>query len=144
MTKTDILMLNPMRPLVEPAVAPFGNVHKFWEIADQDKFLAEVGPRIRGMIAFVASCPRELIEKLPALEVIASSAVGYDGIDVKAAAERGIVVTNTPDVLTDEVADLAIGLLLATIREIPRAEKYVRSGNWPKAPSRPNIVGQRC
>jgi lactate dehydrogenase-like 2-hydroxyacid dehydrogenase len=53
---------------------------------------------------------------------------------VKAAAERGVVVTNAPDVLTDEVADLALGLLLATVREIPRAEKHLRDGAWPKSP----------
>lgn len=134
MEKPDILMLNPMRPLAEPALARHANVHKLWEIADQDAFFADVGPRVRGIIAFVASCPRALIEKLPRLEIIANSAVGYDGIDVKAAAEHGVVVTNTPDVLTDEVADLAIGLLLATIREIPRAEKYLHEGRWPQGP----------
>jgi lactate dehydrogenase-like 2-hydroxyacid dehydrogenase len=99
--------------------------------------LEEIGPRIRAIVSFVASCPRSLIDKLPALEIIATSAVGYDGIDVKAAAERGVVVTNTPDVLTDEVADLALGLLLATVREIPRAEEHLRAGLWPvKGPYR--------
>src|SRR5688500_15198903 len=107
MAKPDLLILNPMRPLVEPALAPHANLHRFWDAPDKDRLLDEIGPRIRGIVAFVASCPRSLIEKLPALEIIASSAVGYDGIDVKAAAERGVVVTNTPDVLTDEVADLA-------------------------------------
>src|SRR5688500_2417525 len=123
MKKPDILVLNPMRPLVEAALAPHVTLHRLWEAEDADKLLDDVGLRIKGIVAFVASCPRSLIERLPALEIIASSAVGYDGIDVKAAAEHGVVVTNTPDVLTDEVADLALGLLLATIREIPRAEK---------------------
>lgn len=136
MTKPDLLMLTPMRPLVEAALEPHATLHRLWEAQDRDALLAEVGPRVRGIVSFVASCPRTLIEKLPALEIIATSAVGYDGIDVKAAAERGVVVTNTPDVLTDEVADLTIGLLLATIREIPRAERYLRGGHWPEAPYR--------
>ena len=134
MTKPDILMLNPMRPLVETALAPHVTLHRYWDAPDKDALLDAIGPRIRGIVAFVASVPRELMERLPALEIVASAAVGYDGVDVKAAAERGVVVTNTPDVLTDEVADLALGLLLATVREIPRAEKHLRDGLWPKSP----------
>jgi lactate dehydrogenase-like 2-hydroxyacid dehydrogenase len=133
MAKPDILMLNPMRPLAEKALEPHVTLHRLWEAPDKDALLAEIGPRIRGIIAFVASVPRGLLEKLPALEIVASGAVGYDGVDVKAAAERNVVVTNTPDVLTDEVADLALGLLLATVREIPRAEKHLRDGLWPKS-----------
>lgn len=71
-----------------------------------------------------------MIEHLPALEVIASFGVGYDGIDVAAAGVRGIVVTNTPDVLNDEVADTAIGLLLNTVRRFPQAEAWLREGRW--------------
>ena len=73
---------------------------------------------------------RGLIESLPKLEMIANFGVGYDGIDLKAAAERGIVVTNTPDVLTEEVADTALGLLLMTVRELAAAEKHLRAGKW--------------
>lgn len=130
MTVPDVLMLTPMRPLVERELSTRVRLHKWWEAADREKMLADAGPRIRGIITFVASCPRELIEKLPALEIIAASTVGYDSIDVKAAAERGVVVTNTPDVLTDEVADLTLGLLLATIREIRGAEAHLRAGLW--------------
>lgn len=130
MAKPDILMLSPMRPLVEEKLAPHVTLHRYFDAPDADKLLADIGPRIKGIVTFIAPCPRELIEKLPALEIIATSVVGYDRIDVKAAAERGIVVTNTPDVLTDEVADLAVGLMLATIREIPRAEKHLRDGRW--------------
>jgi lactate dehydrogenase-like 2-hydroxyacid dehydrogenase len=133
-TKPDILMLNPMRPLVETALAPHVTLHRYWDAPDKDAFLNAIGPRIRGILAFGAAVPRNLMERLPALEIVASAAVGYDSVDVKAAAERGVVVTNTPDVLTGEVADLALGLLLATVREIPRAEKHLRDGSWPKSP----------
>jgi len=73
-----------------------------------------------------------LIEHLPALEIIASFGVGYDGVDVSTAASRGIAVTNTPDVLNDEVADTAIGLLLNTLRQFPRAEAWLREGRWKR------------
>lgn len=131
MKKPDVLMLTPMRPLVEAALNSHVTLHRYFDAADKDALLADAGPRIKGVIAFVAFCPRALIEKLPALEIISTAAVGYDGIDVKAAVERGIVVTNAPDVLTDEVADLTLGLLLATVREIPRAESHLRAGKWP-------------
>jgi lactate dehydrogenase-like 2-hydroxyacid dehydrogenase len=72
----------------------------------------------------------EDIAKMPELEIIAKFGVGYDTIDVDAAARAGVVVTNTPDVLTDEVADLTVGLLIATVRKIPQAERFLRSGGW--------------
>jgi hypothetical protein len=72
-----------------------------------------------------------LIERLPALEIIASFVVGYDGIDVVGAAERGVIITNTPDVLTEQVADTALGLLLMTVRELSAAERHLRAGQWP-------------
>jgi lactate dehydrogenase-like 2-hydroxyacid dehydrogenase len=73
-----------------------------------------------------------LLTRLPKLEIISSFGVGYDHIDAVAAAKRGIVVTHTPDVLTEEVADTAIGLLLCTVRELPQGERHVRAGKWPK------------
>jgi lactate dehydrogenase-like 2-hydroxyacid dehydrogenase len=73
---------------------------------------------------------RALIDRLPNLEIIANFGVGYDGIDLQRAAERGIVVTNTPDVLTEEVADTGLGLLLMTVREFSAAERYLRAGKW--------------
>ena len=75
---------------------------------------------------------RALFDRLPKLEIVANFGVGYDGIDLKAAAERGIVVTNTPDVLTEEVADTALGLLLMTVRELSAAERHLREGKWTK------------
>ena len=71
-----------------------------------------------------------MIEHLPALEIIASFGVGYDGVDAVAAAARGIAVTNTPDVLNEEVADTTIGLLLNAVRRLPQAEAWLREGRW--------------
>ncbi len=72
-----------------------------------------------------------LMARLPALEIVANFGVGYDTVDAAAAARRGVLVTHTPDVLNEEVADLALGLLLATVREIPQADRFVRAGRWP-------------
>ena len=97
--------------------------------------LAAIAPRVRAIAASGESkVPRELIAQLPALEMISVFGVGYDGVDVAAARERGIAVTHTPNVLNDEVADLAIALMLAVSRRIVEADRYVRSGQWPKGP----------
>jgi lactate dehydrogenase-like 2-hydroxyacid dehydrogenase len=106
-------------------------VHLLDAAPDREAFLREIGPRIRG-IANCSATPRSLMERLPALEIVSHFGVGYDPIDVVAAAERGIVVTNTPDVLTDEVADTALGLLLMTVRELGAAERWLRAGRWVK------------
>jgi lactate dehydrogenase-like 2-hydroxyacid dehydrogenase len=73
-----------------------------------------------------------LIEQLPALEIISIMGVGYDGVDVAAAKARGVVVTHTPDVLNDDVADLALALALNVARRIPQADRYLREGRWPQ------------
>lgn len=87
--------------------------------------------RVRGA-AVSGRFPASLIERLPKLEMIGSFGVGYDGVDVKTAAAHGIVVTNTPDVLNDEVADTTIALLLNTLRQFYFAERYLREGRWEK------------
>jgi Lactate dehydrogenase and related dehydrogenases len=134
-SKPDILLVRPIMPLIEDGLTKHFALHKLAEAADEAAFFREVGPRIRGVAAGGAGkADRALIEKLPALEIIANFGVGYDGIDVKAAAERGIIVTNTPDVLTGEVADLALGLLLATVRQIPQVDRYLRAGKWLEKP----------
>jgi lactate dehydrogenase-like 2-hydroxyacid dehydrogenase len=78
--------------------------------------------------------PRELIAQLPKLEIVSVFGVGYDGVDVAAARERGIAVTHTPNVLNDEVADLAMALVLAVSRRLVEADRYVRSGAWKNGP----------
>ncbi|MCS3740707.1 MULTISPECIES: 2-hydroxyacid dehydrogenase [unclassified Rhizobium] len=90
---------------------------------------AETAGKIRG-VAVSGTFDAAAIDSLPNVELISSFGVGYDGVDAKYAATKGIIVTNTPDVLNDEVADTAIGLLLNTIREFPRAENWLRAGNW--------------
>jgi hydroxypyruvate reductase len=96
---------------------------------------AQIAPRITAIAGGGESqVTRALMEQLPALEMISVFGVGYDRYDVAAARERGIPVTNTPDVLTDDVADMGISLMLAISRTIPEADKYVREGKWPSGP----------
>ncbi|WP_394790112.1 2-hydroxyacid dehydrogenase [Rhodoferax sp.] len=94
---------------------------------------AETAPRIRAIFASGESkVSAELMANLPALEIISVMGVGYDGIDVAAAKARGVMVTHTPDVLNDDVADLAIGLMLSAARQLPAADRHVRTGLWPQ------------
>jgi lactate dehydrogenase-like 2-hydroxyacid dehydrogenase len=96
---------------------------------------AQIAPRIKAIAGGGESqVTRDLMAQLPALEMISVFGVGYDRYDVPAARERGIPITNTPDVLTDDVADMGISLMLAVARTIPQADKYVREGKWPSGP----------
>jgi glyoxylate reductase len=84
-----------------------------------------------GMICLVTDrIDTQVLEAGPALKVVANVAVGYDNIDVQAATRRGIVVTNTPGVVTEATADLTWGLLLSVARRIPEGDRYVRAGQW--------------
>ncbi len=133
--KPDILLLGPTKPLIVDGLSAAFTVHKM-ATAKDDGGLAAVAPRVR---AIAVSGPpggatAALMAQLPHLEIVSSFGVGYDNIDAKWAGQHGVTVTNTPDVLTEEVADTTIGLLLNTVREFPQAERYLRAGKWMKAP----------
>ena len=120
-------------PMMQALHAVF-EVHDRTHQSDPAAF-AEVAPRVRAIAASGESkVPRELIAQLPKLEMISVFGVGYDGVDVAAARERGIAVTHTPNVLNDEVADLAMALVLAVSRRLVEADRYVRGGQWLKGP----------
>ncbi len=133
--KTEILSVARMyAPSMERLEREF-TVHKLWQAPDPAQLLGEVGPRLRGMQATGAAVvDATLIDRLPALEIISCFGVGYDGIDVAAAKRRNVIVTNTPDVLNDCVADLAVGLMLATARRLCEGDRWVRAGKWLQGP----------
>jgi len=111
-------------------------VIRLWEAADPNETMQRHAQRISVLItSAVTSTPAALIDSLPALKAICSVGVGYDNIDVRHAQSKGIQVSNTPDVLNDCVADLAWGLILATAREMGRAERFVRAGHWGASPA---------
>lgn len=131
MAKVEIFVPAAMSHKVMAALEARFTVHKGWESSDLDAHIEKVADKVRGIALLnTASLNRALIERLPKLEIISNLGVGYDSIDIEAACERGIVVTNTPDVLTEEVADTAIALLLMTVREHSAAERYLRAGKW--------------
>lgn len=115
--------------LMEPLKASF-TVHDRLHETDPAAF-ALIAPQVRAVVGGGESrVPRTLMDQMPALEIVSIMGVGYDGVDVPAALERKVPVTHTPNVLNDEVADLAIGLMLSIARRIPQADQYVRAGRW--------------
>ena len=130
--KPSVLVLSPVMPAIIERIEAQYPVVKLYEQADRDAFIAERGGDFRAAAAGFSKAPFDaaFMAQFPKLEVIASFGVGYDHIDAAAAGKRGIIVTNTPDVLTDEVADTALGLLIATIRRLPQADQYLRRGDW--------------
>jgi lactate dehydrogenase-like 2-hydroxyacid dehydrogenase len=134
--KADVLMIEPMMPLIVEGVEAGFTLHRLWEAVDRDAMLARLAPSLRYIVAggsFHRKVDAAMMANLPHLEFISSFGVGYDHVDVRRAGEHGIVVTNTPDVLTEEVADTALGLLLCTVRQLSQAERYLRAGKWQQA-----------
>ncbi|HET9903804.1 MAG TPA: 2-hydroxyacid dehydrogenase [Xanthobacteraceae bacterium] len=133
--KPAALFIGPPKKDIQAGLAAEFTVHSV-ETPDRldDATLARLAPHLR----FVAvgghpgRADSALMQRLGKLEIVANFGVGYDNVDAKWAAANGIIVTNTPDVLNEEVADTALGLLLCTVRELPRAERYLRSGEWAR------------
>ena len=133
-TGIEVLAVAKLAPQFAALVGPAFTVHD--RLHDTDPAaLAAAAPRIRAIAASGESkVSAALIAQLPALEIISVMGVGYDGIDVAAAKARGVVVTHTPDVLNDDVADLALGLMLSAARQLPAADRFVRAGQWSSGP----------
>lgn len=135
MKNVEILSIGPLyAPSFEPMEREF-TVHKLWQAKDRAALIAEVGGRVRGVQTTGGhGADAKLIAALPRLEIISCFGVGVDAVDLDAARQRGVIVTNTPDVLNECVADLAMGLTLATLRRISLGDRYVRAGSWLKGP----------
>jgi len=133
--KPDLILTGPMMALIEEQADRLFTVHRLAKAKDRGALISEIAPRIRA-IATAGHFPVNgaLMEKLPQLEIVANFGVGYDSVDAKWAGEHGIVVTNTPDVLNEEVADTTLALLLQTVRQLPQSERYLRAGKWLEKP----------
>jgi lactate dehydrogenase-like 2-hydroxyacid dehydrogenase len=129
--KVDLVLYGPSKRVINEGFSDQFVLHPCESRAQVEQLPAEIAQRVRG-VAVTGLVPADgaVLRRFPKLEMVASFGVGYDHIDVGYAAERGIVVTNTPDVLTEEVADVAMGLLIATVREFIKADRYVRCGLW--------------
>src|SRR5262245_11069673 len=116
--KPDVLLVGQPKPLIVNGLSQTFNVHVLANAADKEKFLREIGPRITAIACSVVSenVTRDIMMHCPNLKIVSTFGVGYSHIDIAYAGPKGITVTNTPDVLTEEVADTALGLLLSTVR----------------------------
>jgi lactate dehydrogenase-like 2-hydroxyacid dehydrogenase len=130
--KPDVLLIGQKKPVMVKGLESKVTLHYLADAKDPDAFIKSVADKVRAIaIAYTANkLDSAFMQKLPKLEQISSFGVGYDHIDAKWAGEHGIIVTNTPEVLNEEVADTSIGLLLCTVREFPQAERYLRAGKW--------------
>ena len=135
MHKPHLLMIGRYMPLEIDQLEDAYSVDWLFDADDRAKFLAEIGPRIRAVVTRGdLGADTALMEALPNLEIVASFGVGFDAIDLSYARKHNIRVTNTPDVLTDDVADMGMALLLAAARRIPTGDEHVRRGAWAKGP----------
>jgi lactate dehydrogenase-like 2-hydroxyacid dehydrogenase len=127
---TTLLLIGKVNPRVRERLTGRFEILELPSAKAED-VTSDMAAKVTGTASFNAM-PASLMDALPNLKIIANFGVGYDGVDVKHAASKGLIVTNTPDVLDDEVADTTIGLLLNTLRQFPRAENYLREGRWVK------------
>lgn len=131
MSKPEILMTGPYPEWDQVELDAHYTVHKLFEAADRDAFLQQHGANIRAIATRgELGASAELIGKLPKLEVISVYGVGFDAVDLAACRARGIRVTNTPDVLTNDVADLGVAMMLVQSRGMIGAETWVKDGSW--------------
>src|ERR1700692_220087 len=141
--KIDLLVYGPSKPIVDSGFSDQFVLHPFETNADLERLTPPVAEKIRGVAVTYSSvrCDSKMLARFPKLEIVSSFGVGYDHVDANYAREHNIVVTNTPDVLTEEVADVALGLLIATLREFIKADRYLRSGLWTTTQQFPLSVG---
>ncbi|MFY9599841.1 MAG: 2-hydroxyacid dehydrogenase [Pseudolabrys sp.] len=130
--KPDVLLVGAKKPVLMKGFEGKVTLHHWLDAKDKTAFVKEIGNKIKAIaIAYTANkVDGNFLQQFPHLEQVSSFGVGYDHIDAKWAGEHGIVVTNTPEVLNEEVADTALGLLLCTVRELPQSERYLRAGKW--------------
>jgi lactate dehydrogenase-like 2-hydroxyacid dehydrogenase len=129
--KPEVLLFGPLKPVIVKGLQAGCTVHKLAEAKDRDSFIDEhSGVRAIACSTTSETIPGSFMARFPKLQIVSSFGVGYDHMDAKWAAAHGVILTNTPEVLTEEVADTALGLLLCTVREFPQAERFLRAGKW--------------
>jgi len=133
MASFEVLMPLPGMPEIAERLEPRVTLHKLWAATDREATLARIAPHVRAVVSTWATArvDAELMRRLPKLEIVVGFGVGYDHIDAAWAGQHGIVVTHTPGVLDEDVADIAIALTLAATRRLPQAERHLRDGRWP-------------
>ena len=139
--KHEVILVTKVFPRTQEKLEADFTVHKMYEAGDREAFLEQHAPRLRALATFGPfGADAKLMDALPKLELISHFGVGYDSIDVGAAKQRKVIVTNTPDVLNDCVADTALSLILNVMRQFPQSENWLRSGKWLAGPAYPLTV----
>ena len=132
--KLDVLVLGPEKPTIIEGLSARFTLHKANDVETVNALLSKLAPTLRAIAISVTGpfgrVDEALMSRLPKLEIVSSFGVGYDHIDAAWAAQHGIIACHTPDVLNEEVADTAMGLLLCTVRQLPQADRFVRRGEW--------------
>lgn len=148
MTKPAVLQVGAYPEWDQGPLDQAFTMHRYFEAADKAAFLADVGPNVRGIATRGdLGADRAMIAACPKLEVISVYGVGYDGVDLAACRDRGIRVTNTPDVLNGDCADLGVGMMLCLARGMVGAEAWARGGDWAAKgnfPLQRRVFGQRA
>jgi lactate dehydrogenase-like 2-hydroxyacid dehydrogenase len=133
MAQPDILVTASLPPFLSGPLKADYRCHDYYAASHKPGLLAAEGARIRGLVQGGGTVtPTTLLDALPKLEIISVFGVGYDGVPVDYCRQRALKVTNTPDVLTDDVADVAVGLVMMTGRGFVRLNRFVHAGEWPK------------
>ena len=127
----NVLVTDPMVSVCEDELMSLYKIHRLYQEKQPEQFLHNNGERFCAVAG--AGVSRAMMEQMPNLEIIAGFGVGYDSIDIEAAAKRNIRVTNTPDVLNDAVAEITIGMMITLARGLVNAHEFVRAGNWENA-----------
>lgn len=131
--KIEVLQIEPMMAEIQLRLEASYIMHKLFEASDQHTLVDHVAPNIRAIVTGGGlGASKEIISALPNLEIIVINGVGTDAVDLELARTRGIRVTNTPEVLTEDVADLGMALMLAVLRQICVGDRFVRQGRWAR------------
>lgn len=132
--KPELLLVSPLPPRVVDALQDDFVLHDYYGAENRQAMLKAVGARVQAFVSHASAGKADaaMMDAAPNLKLIANWGVGYDRVDVEAAKERGVIVTNTPDVLTECCADQALALILASARRVAEGDRYVRAGNWVK------------
>ncbi|MFZ4758532.1 MAG: 2-hydroxyacid dehydrogenase [Burkholderiaceae bacterium] len=133
-----VLLLSPLHAATQQELESTWRVHRYHEATDKPAMLAALAAECEVVVTSGGrGCEAALIDALPKLKLVSCFGVGVDAIDLVRAKAKGIAVTNTPDVLTDDVADLAVALMLASLRQVVAADRWVRDGSWVKRGAMP-------
>ena len=131
-TRPQLALLRDFPPGLMRALADEFVLHRLWEASDPDAEIGRIAPHVHGIVTgSLVGASAALMDALPQARIVACFGVGVDTIELAHARARGVAVTNTPEVLNEDVADMGVALLLATARRIPQADRFVRAGRWP-------------